>query len=238
MPIPWIDNNKLEFPPTELASTEPNGLLAVGGDLRLERLLKAYELGIFPWYEEGQPILWWAPDPRMVLQPDRLRVSRSLRKLLRQGRYQLSMDKAFAAIIAACSEARGEKTGTWITEDMQSAYSDLHASGFAHSVEIWSGSELVGGLYGVALGQVFFGESMFSKRDNTSKLALVYLVKQLQQWNYQLIDCQVSSKHLLSLGAVEISRSLFQQKLDQFATTPGTPGPWQFDADVLAGDWF
>ena len=237
MSLPWIDDDDQDFPATELALTEPNGLLAAGGDLSIERLLKAYHRGIFPWYEEGQPVLWWSPEPRMVLQPDQLRISRSLRKLLRQGRYRLSMDSAFSDVIAACAEIRRGAHGTWITHDMQSAYAELHAMGFAHSVEVWLDRELVGGLYGVALGQIFFGESMFSKRDNTSKLALVYLVKQLQQWNYQLIDCQVSSEHLFSLGATEVSRQVFQQKLELLVAASGRSGRWQFDTDLLTGNW-
>lgn len=233
MPVPWLESSDAEFPPVELALTEPNGLLAAGGDLHAWRLLDAYQRGIFPWYESGQPILWWSPDPRLVLKPDQLRVSRSLRKLIKRRRYSLTMDSNFTAVIQSCAESRRGDSGTWITDDMQSAFLDLHARGVAHSVEVWSGSSLVGGLYGIAMGQVFFGESMFSKEDNTSKLALVYLVKQLQRWNYQLIDCQVSSEHLCSLGATEMNRKQFTLELKKLTNSPASSNNWQFDDDLI-----
>ena len=232
MPLPWIESDQAGFPPVEQALTEPNGLLAAGGDLNADRLLDAYRRGIFPWYESGQPILWWSPDPRLVLQPQDLKVSRSLNKLLKRNTYLVSMDQSFSAVIQNCAVSRRGATGTWITEDMQSAYTELHHRGLAHSVEIWSGSSLVGGLYGVALGQVFFGESMFSKEDNTSKLALVYLVRQLQRWGYRLIDCQVSSEHLLSLGATELGRDQFQQRLAELLPETGREGVWVMDTDL------
>jgi len=233
MPVPWLESSDAEFPPVELALTEPNGLLAAGGDLHAWRLLDAYQRGIFPWYESGQPILWWSPDPRLVLKPDQLRVSRSLRKLIKRRRYSLTMDSNFTAVIQSCAESRRGDSGTWITDDMQSAFLDLHARGVAHSVEVWSGSSLVGGLYGIAMGQVFFGESMFSKEDNTSKLALVYLVKQLQRWNYQLIDCQVSSEHLCSLGATEMNRKQFTLELKKLTNSPASSNNWQFDDELI-----
>ena len=236
MPIPLLDEHTLEFPSIELALDEPNGLLAAGGDLSIERLLQAYRHGIFPWYESDQPILWWSPDPRMVLLPEDLKISKSLRKLLRQHPYTLSMDQDFAGVVRGCAEARRDALGTWITDEMQAAYCALHDAGFAHSVEVWSQQELVGGLYGVALGQVFFGESMFSREANTSKLALVALAKQLQRWKYQLIDCQVSSDHLLSLGATEISREQFHQKLLQLSAKSGKIGQWQFDSECQTKD--
>jgi leucyl/phenylalanyl-tRNA---protein transferase len=229
MPIPWLNLDDFEFPSIDQALSEPDGLLAAGGDLKVQRLLQAYQNGIFPWYEDGQPILWWSPNPRMVLRPEDLKISKSLHKLLRRNHYTLSMDQDFAAVIQGCAEARRDATGTWITDEMQAAYCALHAAGFAHSVEVWSQQELVGGLYGVALGEVFFGESMFSREANTSKLALVSLVKQLQQWKYKLIDCQVSSEHLLSLGAKEISREQFRKKLLKLRTEPGKIGPWQLE---------
>ncbi len=232
MPLPWIESDEAGFPPVEQALTEPNGLLAAGGDLHADRLLDAYRRGIFPWYESGQPILWWSPDPRLVLQPQDLKVSRSLNKLLKRNTYLVSMDQSFSAVIQNCAVSRRGAAGTWITDDMQSAYTELHNRGLAHSVEIWSGSSLVGGLYGVALGQVFFGESMFSKEDNTSKLALVYLVRQLQRWGYRLIDCQVSSEHLVSLGASEIGRDQFQQRLAELLPETGREGVWVMDTDL------
>lgn len=213
MPIPWIEPHKAGFPPVEQALTEPDGLLVAGGDLGVGRLLDAYRHGIFPWYEDGQPILWWSPDPRLVLRPSQLIISRSLGKLMRRGSYTVSFDRDFPAVIRQCAEHRADSAGTWITNAMEAAYIELHDRGYAHSVEVWSGDKLVGGLYGIALGQVFFGESMFSEEDNTSKLALVFLAKQLQRWDYKLIDCQVSSDHLKNLGAVEISREEFVQQL-------------------------
>jgi len=229
MPIPWLDSDQLSFPAIDQAASEPDGLLAAGGDLSVERLVLAYKSGIFPWYEDGQPILWWSPDPRMILQPDQLRISKSLNKLIRRELYTVSFDQCFPDVIQKCSEARPNSNGTWITEEMQSAYCEFHKAGFAHSVEVFNGETLVGGLYGVSMGQVFFGESMFSLEPNTSKLALVVLVKQLQQWNYKLIDCQVSSEHLLSLGANEISRQEFAAELERLTSQPGKPGLWNLE---------
>lgn len=231
MPLPWLDSPRTSFPDIDLALSEPNGLLAVGGDLSPQRLLQAYSQGIFPWFEEGQPLLWWSPDPRMVLFPEDLRVSKSLQKTLKTSTYTVTMDRAFAEVIAACAAPRGDSPGTWITEAMQLAYTELFRAGHAHSVEVWRGDELVGGLYGVAIGHVFFGESMFSVESNTSKIALVNLVKQLQQWNYKLIDCQVSSEHLESLGAVEISRNEFRGHLQALLAEPGRSAPWRLKTD-------
>lgn len=211
---------------------EPNGLLAAGGDLSAERLLEAYRSGIFPWFEAGQPILWWSPDPRMVLFPDSLYISRSLQKALGKPEHRVTMDSAFSDVIACCAQPRGDSHGTWITAEMQRAYTELFDLGFAHSVEVWRDTELVGGLYGVALGRVFFGESMFSFESNTSKIALVNLVKQLQQWNYGLIDCQVSSEHLESLGAAEISREQFSDQLEALLPATGQRGPWTLGNDA------
>ncbi len=190
-----------DFPATSSALHEPNGLLAIGGDLSSARLLNAYRRGIFPWYADGQPIMWWSPDPRAVFRPDTVHVSRSLGKTLRQKRYQISFDRAFAAVIAACAGPRKGADGTWITAAMQSAYAELHARGFAHSVECWQDGELCGGLYGVALGRIFFGESMFSARRDASKVALVELCRHLVDWDYTLFDCQVDNPHLERLGA-------------------------------------
>lgn len=210
---------------------EPNGLLAVGGDLAPARILAAYREGIFPWYNPGDPILWWSPNPRTVLFPAQLHVSRSLKKLLRQGRYQVTLDQAFSAVIRACAK-RTDSSGTWISTEIIEAYSQLHLKGVAHSVEVWRDNELVGGLYGLALGKVFFGESMFSRADNASKVGFVHLVQQLKQWGFQLIDCQVANDHLFTLGATEVSRESFQRMLLDFTYLPAQPGPWTFDADL------
>lgn len=204
------------FPPVEHAS--PEGLLAIGGDLSSRRLLDAYRHGIFPWYSAGQPILWWSPDPRAVLYPDRLRISRSLRKTLKQQVFRITFDHAFESVIGACAEPRligGEPSaGTWITNEMEAAYIELHREGYAHSVETWSGSRLVGGLYGVALGRGFFGESMFHRESDASKVALAGLIELLQRWAFLFIDCQLPSAHIMSLGAEEIPRSRFLEELD------------------------
>lgn len=222
------------FPDAELAEREPNGLLAIGGDLSAPRLINAYRQGIFPWYSEDQPILWWSPDPRTVLYPAQLQVSRSLRKTLRQGRFTASLDRDFGAVIQACAAARQDAEGTWITPEMTSSYLGLHEAGLAHSVEVWQGDELVGGLYGIALGQVFFGESMFSRMTDASKLALVHLVNHLTAWGFQLIDCQVYSKHLISLGATEISRRAFLQHLRCWCDRPGHEGGWRTTPEAPA----
>lgn len=221
------DAHQSDFPPVELAS--PEGLLAVGGDLRSERLLAAYRSGIFPWYNPGQPVLWWSPDPRTVLFPPRLRISRSLGKILRQRRFRVTLDQAFEKVIDACAAPRRAlpNGGTWITREMRAAYCELHAQGHAHSVETWSGTELVGGLYGVSLGGVFFGESMFSRVTDASKVALARAVGQLTAWGYTLIDCQVGSSHLFSLGAEEIPRQDFLALLQSALILPGRPGLWQ-----------
>ena len=224
------DDPHTSFPDPEEAETEPNGLIAVGGDLSLTRLLNAYRHGIFPWYSEGQPILWWTPDPRMVLFPHRLRVSRSLRKTLKRQQFMATIDQAFEQVIAECAAPRSQEPGTWILPEMAAAYRELHYHGAAHSIEIWRDGALVGGLYGVALGRVFFGESMFSRVPDGSKVALVHLVNQLSAWNYQLIDCQVYTSHLLSMGAEEISRTSFSALLDQYCLLAGKTGLWTSDA--------
>ena len=225
------DSDPQHFPPVELAS--PEGLLAMGGDLCSERLLQAYRHGIFPWYSAGQPILWWSPDPRATLLPGNLKVSHSLHKLLRQQRFTVTLDTAFAEVIRACAAPRprlpASQQGTWILPDMQAAYSRLHEQGHAHSVEVWQNGMLVGGLYGVAQGKAFFGESMFSRTSNASKAGLVWLARQLQQWRFQLIDCQVSSPHLSSLGAVDLRRNEFMALLQQAVEAPHPAGRWQFD---------
>ena len=200
--------DKIIFPPPEYA--DEDGLLAVGGDLSEERLLLAYAMGIFPWYSEDSPILWWSPDPRLILIPKEVRVSRSLKQTIKKGIYEVTMDKAFDRVVRSCAEVHRKKDGkTWITQDMFDAYLRLHGSGVAHSVESWYRRELAGGLYGVALGGAFFGESMFTKRTDASKVAFVNLVHYLLQWDFELIDCQVTTEHLMSLGAKNVSRSKF-----------------------------
>ncbi|MCG6887603.1 MAG: leucyl/phenylalanyl-tRNA--protein transferase [Proteobacteria bacterium] len=227
-----------DFPDVSLALRDPDGLLALGGDLTVERLLAAYRRGIFPWYSEDQPILWWSPDPRSVLFPDKLHVSRSLRKTLRQGRFDVSLDQDFAAVINACSEPRPDQPGTWITDEMCEAYLRLHQTGHAHSVETRLDGRLVGGLYGVAIGRVFFGESMFSRVNDASKVAFITLVQHLRQYRFELIDCQIQTPHLDSLGAELIPRQQFTDLLSRYCNQPGLTGVWQLDPAVrqaLAG---
>ncbi len=216
-----------DFPDPELAMEVPNGLLAIGGDLSAQRLITAYHHGVFPWYNPGQPILWWSPDPRAVLFPDQLKVSRSLEKVRRKERYTVTCDRAFAEVVRACAAPRKGVDGTWISEEMAQAYYRLHLLGIAHSAECWERGRLVGGLYGVALGRVFFGESMFYRSRDASKVAFAYLVQRLRQWGYQLIDCQVSSNHMASLGAADIPRREFLHMLGRWSRMPDPDGAWQ-----------
>ena len=222
---PW----DLHFPPVDLAS--PEGLLAVGGDLRPERLLEAYRHGIFPWYSGNQPILWWSPDPRTVLFPDKLHVSRSLKRRLRPGLFSVTLDRCFRNVMQHCAEPRSQypEGGTWITVEMLEAYQRLHELGYAHSVETWQKGQLVGGLYGVALGGVFFAESMFTRASDASKVALVSLVNQLHKWGFRLMDCQQSSPHVMRFGAEEIPRREFLDHLAKALTLPERRWRWQFD---------
>jgi len=231
--IPWLGRAHL-FPPLDRALAEPNGLLAAGGDLSPGRLLAAYSRGIFPWFSAGEPILWWSPDPRMVLYPSEVKVSRSLRKALQRDDHEIRVDTSFRAVIAACAEPRDGQAGTWISPAMMDAYEALHRLGYAHSVETWREGRLAGGLYGVAIGRAFFGESMFSRATDASKLALVHLTRQLARWGYGLIDCQMRTAHLASLGAREIPRSAFSRALEQLVHYPQEPRAWTFDRD-LAG---
>ena len=220
---------QLVFPPVDLA--EPSGLLAVGGDLRLPRLLLAYSMGIFPWFNEGEPLLWWSPDPRCILEPTEVRVAKSLAKVLHQGRFEVTFDRAFHQVIGACAEERRRNgEGTWITGAMLDAYGRLHEEGFAHSVECWRNGELAGGLYGVCLGRCFFGESMFHRVANASKVALVTLARTVAG-EFELIDCQMPSAHLFSLGARQIPRQEFLQRLRRGGVAP-SPGhrPGHFPA--------
>lgn len=228
----WLDPHDpaAPFPPVDWALEEPDGLLAVGGDLSPQRLLNAYAHGIFPWYSDGQPILWWSPDPRLVLQPAQLHIPRSLRKTLKKQPFAITLDTDFAAVIEKCSEPRADQAGTWITDEMQAAYINLHKLGYAHSVEAWQEDQLVGGLYGVALGKAFFGESMFTRQPDASKIAFVQLTRQLHIWGYQLIDCQVYTEHLARFGAKEIPRASFIQQLQQaLQTEHHRAHAWEFD---------
>jgi leucyl/phenylalanyl-tRNA--protein transferase len=223
--IPWLHPAQ-PFPPVETALEYPSGLLAAGGDLSVPRLLDAYRGGIFPWYSEGEPILWWSPNPRMVLFPAELRVSRSLAKRLRRRDHEVRADTAFQAVMEGCAAPRTGQAGTWISPPMMEAYLALHAIGYAHSVETWMAGELVGGLYGVAIGRVFYGESMFTRVPNASKVAFVHLVRQLDLWGFGLIDCQMRTAHLASLGAREISRPNFTSRLRELLNYPNVPAPW------------
>lgn len=220
-------SRKLTFPPAHMAIEE--GLLAVGGDLSIKRLVQAYRQGIFPWYTEDDPILWWSPDPRLVLYPEAVHVSRSLRKLMRRNRFTVTMDTAFGRVIRACAGNRGpDHPGTWIVPEMISAYERLHAAGLAHSVEAWEGDALAGGLYGVSLGGCFFGESMFTRVTNASKVALVRLADGLRHDGFALIDCQVTTDHLMQFGAREIPRRQFLQELQMALKQPTRQGGWRF----------
>ncbi len=234
----WLDPyDRTTFPDVGLALTEPDGLLAVGGDLSPERLLAAYRQGIFPWYSHGQPILWWSPNPRAILRLTALKVSRSLRKALKRPDHEVRFDFAFDQVISECARPREDGLGTWITQEMRNAYMRLHKLGYAHSIEVWHDDRLVGGLYGVSLGQLFFGESMFARRSDASKIAFVYLVRQLDKWQFAMVDCQVYSEHLGSLGAEMISREQFIEYLDKYCDKPGKTGKWACDLtldEVLA----
>lgn len=212
------------FPDPEQALEEPDGLLAIGGDLSMPRLLAAYRAGIFPWYQDDQPIMWWSPDPRAVLFPAELHISRSLRKTLRQNRFSISIDADFAGVIDACADNRSD-SGTWITTEMASAYQKLHDHGYAHSVEVWADGQLAGGLYGVNIGRIFFGESMFSRMTDASKIALVQLVCVCRGFGIRLIDCQVSSAHLANLGSRQIARTAFRELLQRYTPFP-SPSGW------------
>lgn len=220
------DDPPEDFPDPEQALDDPNGLLALGGDLSPPRLLAAYRRGIFPWYEDGQPIMWWSPDPRAVLLPGELHISRSLRRTLRSGRFMVSTDRDFVGVIAACAGLRAAQ-GTWITADMQGAYRQLHALGHAHSIETWLGNRLVGGVYGIAIGGVFFGESMFSTETDASKVALAALMKQLTGRGFRLLDCQLETPHLNSLGSRLMARRDFVRTVRELTRLPDHAGSWQ-----------
>lgn len=230
--IPWLRSGD-PFPPFERALEEPNGLLAAGADLSVARLISAYERGIFPWYSNGQPVLWWSPDPRMVLFPDKLRVPRSLRKRLGRRDYKVTADTAFEEVIRGCAAPRRDHDGTWITDDMLAAYVRLHRAGYAHSIETWIGGRLAGGLYGVALGRMYYGESMFTRVPDASKIALVHLVRQLERLGFGMIDCQMATAHLARFGAREIPRAGFVRKVGELVNYPRTARKWRLDDDLL-----
>ncbi|WP_110687936.1 leucyl/phenylalanyl-tRNA--protein transferase [Salinicola aestuarinus] len=213
--LPWLPSHPVRFPTIDSALSEPNGLLAAGGELTPEWLLCAYSHGIFPWYADDQPVLWWSPDPRTVLFPREIRVRRSLAKRLRNAGFTVTFDRDFEAVITACAAVREQEEGTWIDDAMHGAYCDLHRLGHAHSVEVWDQETLVGGLYGLALGGIFFGESMFSRRPDASKIALVHLAQHLDDHGFSLIDCQMHTPHLASLGARDIARQTFIGYLEQ-----------------------
>jgi leucyl/phenylalanyl-tRNA--protein transferase len=221
------------FPPVDFALDEPNGLLAAGGGLSVPRLLDAYARGIFPWFSDGDPVLWWCPDPRMVLPTNNVHVSRSLRRRLRRDDYSVTADTAFADVLRACAAPRRSDAGTWLVPPMIRAYERMHAAGAAHSIEVWIDGELSGGLYGVVLGRMFFGESMFTRRTDASKIAVAALAAQLRRWQFPLIDCQLRTEHLASLGAIEMPRREFVKKVGEFVRLPAVPSPWRVDDDLL-----
>lgn len=236
MSITWMKQEPTSsFPPVDHAFED--GLLAAGGDLSTERLLDAYRHGIFPWFNEDDPILWWSPDPRLVLFPNEVKISKSLNKVLKNSDMTVTTDRAFNQVMHSCAAPRANKVaqqenGTWIHQNMIEAYTELHKQGYAHSVEVWHDNQLVGGLYGIAIGEVFFGESMFSQMRDSSKIALVALCQQLQRWQFSLIDCQIYSDHLARLGAKNITRSEFVSYLDRYCDIVSSPQPWQLDDDL------
>ncbi|MFP6808642.1 MAG: leucyl/phenylalanyl-tRNA--protein transferase [Pseudomonadales bacterium] len=230
--IPWLKTGTTDFPAIDSAMDEPNGLLAAGGDLSIERLLAAYSQGIFPWYEDGQPLLWWSPSPRAVICPSEFAPKRSLRKVLRQNKFEVRLDTAFDQVIEACSGPRDYAGGTWITNEMKEAYKALADIGVAHSFEVYLDAELVGGLYGIGLGKLFFGESMFHRVSDASKVAFAYLNRLMAQNECPLIDCQLPNEHLESLGASEISRQELKQYLNDYVDTE-TPINWALLPSIL-----
>lgn len=218
------------FPPVDQALDHPDGLLAAGGTLTMKRLVDAYQLGIFPWFNEGDPVLWWSPDPRTVLVPPRVHISHSLKKRLRKNNFLVTFDAAFSRVLDGCAAPRADDGGTWLTDQMRRAYTALHVAGLAHSVEVWMDGELAGGLYGVGLGRMFFGESMFSKRTDASKIALARTAAQLGRWGFPLIDCQLETDHLMSLGAEHMPRRQFVREVQRLVREPEPS--WQFDDDL------
>ena len=231
----WLDPRKPDqpFPPVDTAMDEPNGLLAIGGDLCVERIVRAYSRGVFPWYNPDEPILWWSPDPRTVFDlTDDWAPSRRLARTVAKRDYAMTLDLAFDAVVESCARPRDGQRGTWLGREMRQAYSALGTAGIGHSVEVWRDGELIGGLYGLALGKVFFGESMFSAQRDASKIALVWLRKQLRSWGFTLMDCQVGSPHLYTLGAVDWPRRQFISALNDGVGQAPHTGPWRFDGDA------
>jgi len=224
--IPWLSEDEIGFPALDEALTEPDGLLAAGGDLSTARLIEAYRRGIFPWYGAEEPILWWSPNPRCVFYPDQFHVSRSLRRQLQRGDFSIAYDTAFAQVMHECAAPRGDNNGTWITPEMSSAYYRLHRQGVAHSIEVWRDGQLIGGLYGLAIGRIFYGESMFSRATGGSKIALAHLTTRLSRLGYTLLDCQVRNPHLMSLGALCIDRAEFRRILNRDAS-PEIKDHWE-----------
>ena len=234
MPVFWLSEKDLSFPHPELANED--GILAIGGDLSIERLLIAYNNGLFPWYNPDDPILWWSPDPRFVLFPEELKIAKSMRSYFNQKKFDVTFDKDFEQVIRHCKNQKreGQGGGTWISEDMVQAYCNLHLAGYAHSVEVWNGQDLAGGLYGISLGKVFYGESMFSKKSNASKVGFITLVKYLTAKGYQLIDCQQETQHLKSLGGRSISRKAFLKLLDNNQDAMTVPGSWNKEMNLFS----
>jgi leucyl/phenylalanyl-tRNA--protein transferase len=226
--LPWLKSDD-PFPPVETALSEPNGLLCAGLDLSPERILDAYRNGIFPWFSPGEPVLWWSPDPRMVLVPAELKVSRSLGQRMKRDGYEIRTDSCFRQVMEACGAPRPGQSGTWISRPMLEAYTRLHRMGYAHSVETWIEGELAGGLYGMAIGRMFYGESMFSRKTDASKLALVHLCRQLDAWDFGLIDCQMETAHLASMGARPIPREDFLREMKRLLKLQPVPSPWRFE---------
>ena len=225
--LPWLDADT-PFPPASEALVEPNGLLAVGGDLSVERILAAYRGGIYPWFSPGEPILWWSPDPRLVLKPEEIHITRSFSKILRNRPYEVRFDTSFETVMRACAEPREPGGGTWISEEMIAAYVALHQAGYAHSVETWVDNQLVGGLYGMAIGRMFFGESMFSRAADASKIALTYLCEVLNKHGYPLVDCQMHTPHLARMGAVLMPRNAFCAEVERLVAETPMIGKWDF----------
>ena len=224
--VPWVETTR-DFPPVDTALTEPNGLLCAGADLAPATIVTAYSRGIFPWFSDGQPILWWSPDPRMVLFPAEFKISKSLAKTVSHGTFEIRFDTAFVDVIAACAEPRSEDGGTWIVPEMRAAYAQLHTLGVAHSIESWRDGELVGGLYGLALGRMFFGESMFARQTDASKVALVALIDKLQSDGFELVDCQQETRHLASFGARPIPRKDFVHRLKELIDLKHFGSAWR-----------
>ena len=231
--LPWLDpDGPALFPTVETALEDPPGLLAFGGSLTPEWLIQAYRQGIFPWYSPGEPVLWWSPDPRMVLKPNEIKIRKSLRKVLKKKPFEVTFDQAFEQVLEGCSAARAYTDETWISDEMKMAYTRLHQEGYAHSVEAWQDGELVGGLYGVAIGKIFCGESMFTRVNDASKVAFVHLVEQLKTWDFKLIDCQVYTDYLASFGAQEIERAEFLDYLKWYGAASRLPGQWKISESI------